>query len=84
MNDVMSGGIHRYWKNYFVQELGNLSPSNLYTYSKTPKNIQILDVAGGTGDISFKILDNHYHSSIFLFYADIKATVLDVNQSMLD
>ena len=34
MNDVMSAGVHRYWKNYFVEELGNLSPSNLKTYKK--------------------------------------------------
>lgn len=48
---------------------------------------KVLDVAGGTGDISYRILDNHNHQSIiFLLYIsiDIKCTVFDINQSMLD
>ena len=44
MNDVMSGGVHRLWKDYFVSRLG-----------PTPGS-KILDVAGGTGDIAFRIL----------------------------
>lgn len=32
MNDVMSAGVHRYWKYSFVQELGILTPPNIYTY----------------------------------------------------
>jgi len=39
MNDVMSGGIHRLWKDYFVSQM---SP----TTGKRPP----LDVGGGTGD----------------------------------
>jgi demethylmenaquinone methyltransferase/2-methoxy-6-polyprenyl-1,4-benzoquinol methylase len=42
MNDLMSGGIHRIWKNRFVRLM---HPSA----SKT-----LLDVAGGTGDIAFR------------------------------
>ena len=64
MNDAMSLAIHRYWKHYFVHQLGNLSPSHLYTYTQEPNFIRVLDVAGGTGDIAFKILDNHNHKSI--------------------
>jgi len=45
MNDIMSVGIHRLWKNYFVQRL---APT---------QNIQLLDVAGGTGDIAFNSLE---------------------------
>jgi len=37
MNDVMSGGIHRLWKDYFVRRM-----------SPTP-GTRLLDVAGGTG-----------------------------------
>jgi ubiquinone/menaquinone biosynthesis C-methylase UbiE len=37
MNDVMSGGVHRLWKDEFVRML---SP---------PSGSQLLDVAGGTG-----------------------------------
>ncbi|KAJ8904944.1 hypothetical protein NDN08_001457 [Rhodosorus marinus] len=46
MNDLMSGGMHRRWKASFVKSLG-----------ATP-DMKIIDVAGGTGDISFRILDD--------------------------
>ena len=42
MNDAMSLGIHRCWKDWFVQELN-------------PRNeTKMLDMAGGTGDIAFR------------------------------
>ncbi|KAL7672084.1 hypothetical protein ACOME3_006979 [Neoechinorhynchus agilis] len=45
MNDVMSGGIHRLWKNYYVRSL------------RQPKsNIKVLDMCAGTGDITDRIL----------------------------
>ena len=44
MNDVMSGGIHRLWKDAMMDWLA-------------PRNGQrLLDVAGGTGDIAFRFL----------------------------
>src|SRR5947199_1036849 len=46
MNDLMSGGLHRLWKDDFVTWL---SPPK----GATP--FQVLDVAGGTGDIAFRI-----------------------------
>jgi len=45
MNDVMSGGVHRLWKASMVDVL-----------SPRP-GIRMVDVAGGTGDIAFRILD---------------------------
>ena len=45
MNDAMSLGVHRYWKHALVQ---SLSPR---------QGMTILDMAGGTGDIAFRILD---------------------------
>jgi demethylmenaquinone methyltransferase/2-methoxy-6-polyprenyl-1,4-benzoquinol methylase len=45
MNDLMSGGIHRLWKNVFVEWL-NPRPG-----------MRCIDVAGGTGDIAFRIAD---------------------------
>src|SRR3546814_17462049 len=44
MNDLMSGGIHRLWKSAMIDWL---SPRGA---------IRVLDVAGGTGDIAFRIL----------------------------
>ena len=46
MNDLMSGGLHRLWKDDFVTML---NPPR----KATPFNV--LDVAGGTGDIAFRI-----------------------------
>ncbi len=46
MNDLMSGGLHRLWKDDFVTWLN--PPRNARGFS-------VLDVAGGTGDIAFRI-----------------------------
>src|SRR5690606_28486696 len=45
MNDLMSLGIHRLWKDRMVDRLRPLAGET------------ILDVAGGTGDVAFRILD---------------------------
>jgi demethylmenaquinone methyltransferase / 2-methoxy-6-polyprenyl-1,4-benzoquinol methylase len=66
MNDLMSAGMHRLWKDAFVDWL---SPSKRTGW-------RALDVAGGTGDIAFRIVeasDKQAH-----------VTVLDINGSMLD
>ncbi|KAK3781683.1 hypothetical protein RRG08_043593 [Elysia crispata] len=44
MNDAMSAGIHRLWKDAFVEK-----------FSPSP-GTKLLDVAGGTGDIAFRFL----------------------------
>ena len=45
MNDLMSGGIHRLWKNAMIDWLA-------------PRpGLELIDLAGGTGDIAFRILD---------------------------
>ncbi len=46
MNDLMSGGLHRLWKDDFLAQLN--PPRNDRPY-------KVLDVAGGTGDIAFRI-----------------------------
>ena len=45
MNDLMSGGVHRLWKAAMIDWL---APS---------ADMQLIDVAGGTGDIAFRFLD---------------------------
>jgi 2-methoxy-6-polyprenyl-1,4-benzoquinol methylase len=71
MNDAMSIGVHRLWKDDFVRMLdpGSSGP------------IKCLDVAGGTGDISLRILD--YAREV---YADreTEITVSDINPDMLE
>jgi demethylmenaquinone methyltransferase/2-methoxy-6-polyprenyl-1,4-benzoquinol methylase len=66
MNDLMSGGIHRIWKNVFVEWL-DPRPGRAY-----------LDVAGGTGDIAFRIAD-----LARLRGGEVEITVCDINADML-
>lgn len=60
MNDAMSGGMHRVWKDLFVRRV------------KPRKDERILDMAGGTGDIAFR-----------LHKAGAAVTVADINPDML-
>ena len=62
MNDVMSVGIHRIWKEAMMDWL-NPRPGQ-----------KLLDVAGGTGDVSFKFLKRSGSGH---------ATVLDITENML-
>ena len=61
MNDAMSGGMHRLWKDRFVRRV------------KPQAGEAILDMAGGTGDIAFRLAAR-----------GAEVTVADINQDMLD
>jgi demethylmenaquinone methyltransferase/2-methoxy-6-polyprenyl-1,4-benzoquinol methylase len=61
MNDAMSGGMHRLWKDRFVRRV------------KPQPGEAILDMAGGTGDIAFRLAAR-----------GAVVTVSDINQDMLD
>ena len=61
MNDLMSGGMHRLWKDRFVAKV------------KPRPGERILDMAGGTGDIAFRMAKR-----------GALVTVSDINQDMLD
>jgi len=63
MNDLMSGGIHRLWKDAMMDWL-----------APRPGQ-QLLDVAGGTGDVAFRFLRRAG--------ATAQATVLDLTEPML-
>jgi demethylmenaquinone methyltransferase/2-methoxy-6-polyprenyl-1,4-benzoquinol methylase len=60
MNDLMSGGMHRLWKNRFVNRV------------KPRAGEDILDMAGGTGDIAFRMARR-----------GARVTVSDINADML-
>ena len=47
MNDLMSGGLHRAWKDALVTAVN--PPRNARPFS-------LIDVAGGTGDVSFRVI----------------------------
>ncbi|EXJ90718.1 ubiquinone biosynthesis methyltransferase [Capronia coronata CBS 617.96] len=73
MNDLMSLGIHRLWKDYFVR---SLNPGS----RNSEKGWNILDVAGGTGDIAFGMLDHATNVNLDL---KTKVTIADINPDML-
>ena len=60
MNDAMSGGMHRLWKDRFVRRV------------KPRAGEHILDMAGGTGDIAFRMAPS-----------GASITVADINPEML-
>lgn len=66
MNDLMSLGLHRAWKDALVSALR----------AGRKRSFSVLDVAGGTGDIAFRVLEAAGPAA--------RATVLDVNGAMLD
>ena len=66
MNDLMSGGLHRVWKQAMVAALNPPHRGRPW---------RLIDVAGGTGDIAFRVADrSHGHAEI---------VVADINESML-
>ncbi|MDC7788804.1 bifunctional demethylmenaquinone methyltransferase/2-methoxy-6-polyprenyl-1,4-benzoquinol methylase UbiE [Rhodoplanes sp. TEM] len=67
MNDLMSGGLHRAWKDVLVTAVNP---------PKSDRPFHLLDVAGGTGDISFR--------TVAAGGAGTRATVCDINTDMLE
>ena len=60
MNDAMSLGVHRCWKDTFVNMIGPMRFRKVYDEKgviKAEEPLKALDVAGGTGDISFRIYE---------------------------
>jgi demethylmenaquinone methyltransferase/2-methoxy-6-polyprenyl-1,4-benzoquinol methylase len=66
MNDLMSAGLHRAWKDALVTAINP---------PKSGREFALLDVAGGTGDISFR--------TVRAGGAGTRATVADINADML-
>tara|TARA_B100000686_G_scaffold101382_1_gene108571 strand:- start:17989 stop:18744 length:756 start_codon:yes stop_codon:yes gene_type:complete len=66
MNDIMSLGTHRLWKKDLVDKI---------SYNLSNKKVsKILDIAGGTGDISLSILKKYPNNNI---------TILDLTPEMI-
>jgi demethylmenaquinone methyltransferase / 2-methoxy-6-polyprenyl-1,4-benzoquinol methylase len=66
MNDLMSGGLHRLWKDDLI---AMLAPP------RSDRPFQLLDVAGGTGDVTLRFLRSGG--------AGATATLLDINAEMI-
>ncbi len=63
MNDILSGGVHRLWKRFTI-ELSGVRAGN-----------KVLDIAGGTGDLSYKFSR--------IVGPDGLVVLADINESML-
>ncbi|CAH8505537.1 unnamed protein product [Schistosoma rodhaini] len=78
MNDIMSFGVHRFWKDCFVNRI---MPTDKLKY---------LDVAGGTGDIAFRLIKYAKHINGVPEVMDMKpfmapdVTVCDISPSMME
>jgi len=73
MNDVMSAGTHRLWKHNYVSQMN------------IKAGMKILDMAGGTGDIAFKMLDKLIQQDAKAYKEqDTEIIISDINQAMLD
>src|SRR6188508_1901309 len=64
MNDLMSGGMHRLWKDRFVSRV------------KPRAGEEILDMAGGTGDVAFRMARRGANVTV----SDINADMLEVGR----
>ncbi len=70
MNDLMSAGVHRLWKNKMIEEID---------FFGKDQELKFIDVAGGTGDIAFRIAKKAREKNL-----PHKIDVVDINQEMLD
>ena len=62
MNDLMSAGLHRHWKDRFVARV------------RPRRGEKIVDMAGGTGDVAFRLA----RSGAEVTVADVNTDMLDV------
>jgi demethylmenaquinone methyltransferase/2-methoxy-6-polyprenyl-1,4-benzoquinol methylase len=68
MNDVMSGGLHRLWKARMIDAL----------YMRPHSKLQLVDVAGGTGDIALRA-----HARAQKCGTLLDAHIIDANAEMM-
>ena len=71
MNDLMSGGLHRAWKDALVTAVNP---------PKSAREFAVLDLAGGTGDVAFRIAQSGGPGTRVTVY-DINADMLEVGQA---
>jgi len=76
MNDLMSGGLHRAWKDALVTAVNPPPKGRPGRLEKTPERaFALLDIAGGTGDVAFRVAAAGGPGT--------RVTVADINTEML-
>jgi ubiquinone/menaquinone biosynthesis methyltransferase len=84
MNDVMSVGIHRIWKDSLL-DMSAVAAMAKGVRGSPGATLRILDVAGGTGDVAFRFVDaaGCPERSKSSGEDPIQVTVCDINPEML-
>lgn len=83
LNDSMSLGVHRLWKDSFVSALLPKLPPSMHSPTGDKEwqpSFRCLDVAGGTGDIALRILDRAREK---YGNRDVQVEIVDLNEGML-
>jgi demethylmenaquinone methyltransferase/2-methoxy-6-polyprenyl-1,4-benzoquinol methylase len=75
MNDLMSGGLHRAWKDALVTAVNPPTKGRPGRLDEKAKAFAVLDLAGGTGDVAFRIAEKGGKGT--------RVTVADINAEML-
>src|SRR5436190_20762250 len=70
MNDLMSGGLHRYWKRFAVS-VAHVRPG-----------AQVLDLAGGTGDLA-RLFARRVGASGTVVHTDVNGAMLAAGRDKL-
>jgi demethylmenaquinone methyltransferase/2-methoxy-6-polyprenyl-1,4-benzoquinol methylase len=70
MNDLMSGGLHRAWKDALVTAVNP---------PRSDKDFALLDLAGGTGDVAFRVVEAG-GPNVRVTVCDINADMLAVGR----
>ena len=75
MNDLMSCGLHRAWRNVLVTAVDPPKDRPAAHAKAGTRPFALLDLAGGTGDIAFRVVETGGAST--------RVTVVDINTDML-
>ena len=70
MNDIMSGGLHRLWKKFTINQ------------ASVKRNQTVLDLAGGTGDLA-QIFCDQVSNNGHVILADINLSMLNRGRARL-
>ena len=90
MNDLMSGGLHRAWKDYLlhvssVESVASAVRRMSQHCGGNEMQLKILDVAGGTGDVAFRFVEaaGCVERAKSSGIDPVQITVCDINHEML-
>lgn len=89
MNDAMSGGLHRLWKDQLVEDVGVLRPRLSFqdgSVTGIAHKAAVLELAAGSGDVSLRLLryQRRFADNPHSMASALSISVTDINPSLLD